>query len=946
MKQNYDGFPTISTGKMMEYLEKEFDYLKLKYMIDDKCLLGRLEKLEKNEQYGRLQKLPPSYIGKTVNSVYGFHYKSRLHSINNFSNVWRKVINNFLNIKGLELLFNEHYYDFEWDMHLEVDFEKSSSVYYRDHMEHQIRNMYMMLMMLDKYGFDKIIKDNFLNNSKSKVSEYVSTRFNDLIEQRVFNSEKQSLLVECSKSYHLKILNTFLNENKEFVEVLRSNDKREIIRVLFSFLKKNNFLNFNDELRDSFYSFFNVNIKGERILEKKPQKSINKNNLISWINKGVNDEILLKAYYSEYTMNYIIYSATIISALFHDISYPLCFFMNMQRRVGQYLPSMNAFTHNTEADIDRIVSVLQPSLLFVLVSEKEIRAKLAKNQKKYDHGVFSAISLLLAFYESGRIHQLSKDKQISIELAALAIYNHNFSYYINDDEKEYYRPVFLQNPISFLLKMCDDLQEWDRKYFELSQKSESVYCPYCLSPLVSYKRYDEEGDMKEQLICCCKGSHYEKEQFFSSRNMYTVTTCNSIDIEKCESGDKYNLIFRLNYNLVDLLHMSQISNTYSWYRAKELRKLKVLLLNQKYYSNEKSDNKINNIYLDYTMTSNPIFLKSKIILTYIIVAILGKHHIFETEAIEETFRENVSKVFPILSEKLSVDLKENADKRYDEDAFLDFFVSQANISLRNGLSSLKPIEIFSLYFYNQLIESCITSNKKNLEKIVVDEYNFLHPNLQINTSKIDEYLRQVSCIFEEHIENACAETLLSLCFEYFQHPGALSLKQRKESMSIKGVLRKKTRFYLKLASYILDSTVSPPTLLDNEKDFISDLTQSAYSPYSGNNTRFKEVVENLLSDAYKIISNQVNVYDSNDFDEYGYEIQYKTQKDILYSIELYCNPINWYQGSSEDYRNFSFKNLDFHSDLFLFEVLGKKIKEEQEARINKQTKPKEDQASN
>lgn len=936
MIYDYDGFPSISTEKMMNYLEEKFDYLKLKYLIDDESLLSELEKLEKNEQYGRLQKLPPSYIGKTVNSVYGFHYKSRLHSINNFSNVWRKVINNFLNIKGLELLFNEHYYDFEWDMHLEVDFEKSSSVYYRDHMEHQIRNMYMMLMMLDKYGFDKIIKENFLHNPKSKVSEYVSTRFADFIDQRSFNSERRALMLKCSKSYHLKTFSSFWDENIELDKVIRSGDKRKLIKVLFDFFKKTNFLNFNDELRDSFYSYFNTNINGKKVFERKTQKNINKNNLISWISCSVDEEILLKAYYAEYTMNYIIYSATIISALFHDISYPLCFFMNMQRRVGQYLPSMNAFTHNTEADIDRIVSVLQPSLLFVLVSEKEIRNKLAKSQEKYDHGVFSAISLLLSFYESGRIHQLSKDKQIAIELAALAIYNHNFSYYINDkDEKEYYRPVFLQNPISFILKMCDDLQEWDRKYFELSQRSESVFCPYCLSPLVSYKKYNENGDMEERLICCCNSSNYEKEQFFSSRNMYTVTTCNSIDIEKRESGEKYNLIFRLNYNLIDLLHMSQISSTYSWYRAKELRKLKVLLLNQKYYSNDKSDNRINNIYLDYTMSNNPIFLKSKIILSYIIIAILGKHHIFETKEIIETFRRNVFKTFPVISKKLSVDLKKNADKQYDEDAFWDFFVSQANNSFKNELYSLKPVDLFSLYFYNQLIESCITSNKKKLEKIVVDEYNSLHPNLQINTSKIDEYLRQISCVFEENIENACAEILLSLCFKYAKDEDLLSDEQIKERIIRKESLRKKLCFYLKLASHILDSAISPPSFLESEKDFISDLTQSPYSPYSGDNTRFKEVVDNLLSDTYKIISNQVNVYDSDNFDKYSYEIQYKTKKDILYSIELYCNPINWYQGSSDEYQKFSTDNLDFHSDLYLFEILGKEIKKIQQDRIEK-----------
>lgn len=87
------------------------------------------------------------------------------------------------------------------------------------------------------------------------------------------------------------------------------------------------------------------------------------------------------------------------------------------------MPSMNAFIHNTGADVDRIVSILKPSLLFTVVPERELRKMISPHADQWDHGVYSAITLLLSFYESGRISQLSADKQAAIEIAAVAIYN-------------------------------------------------------------------------------------------------------------------------------------------------------------------------------------------------------------------------------------------------------------------------------------------------------------------------------------------------------------------------------------------------------------------------------------------------------------------------------------------------------------------------------------------
>ena len=166
----------------------------------------------------------------------------------------------------------------------------------------------------------------------------------------------------------------------------------------------------------------------------------------------------------------------------------------------------------------------------------------------------------------------------------------------------------------YFLKMCDEMQEWDRRYFEISKVDENVFCPNCGSPIISFKEYHDEF-FKESLLCrCCNKlpCTYKKYTFFPHRNMYTVTTCHSIDVSRCND----NLIFRLNYRLIDLLHMSQVSSSYASYRAKELNKLKVLMLDQK-YSTTNCPTLVQNVYLDYTMSANPIFLKARILIDYL-----------------------------------------------------------------------------------------------------------------------------------------------------------------------------------------------------------------------------------------------------------------------------------------------------------------------------------------
>ena len=918
----------FSSKNMLEYL-RDFDYLKEKYLIDDASLLKKLEAFERYEQQGQLQKMPPSYIGKTVNSVYGLTYNKRINTIQNFSIVWQKVINNFLNIKGLELLFNEHYYDFEWDMHLELDFEKSSSTYYRDHMEHQIRNMYMMMVLLDKYGFLKTIKNILLDKTNSKVSDYVKNRYSDFIEKSTFSDSRREVLLDCAKYYFFNQVKDFIDNDETYKASFAENNKEKLVYQLISFFENENFIEFNYEVRVSFFEFFSIKINSDgEISFSDDEVSFSIEKLKVWI-ESISEEVLINSYVKTYTIYYIVRSSAMISALFHDISYPVCFFFNIRRRVGQYLPAMNAFTHNVEADIDRIVSLLQPSLLFVLVSESEIRAKLSKNQKKYDHGVFSAIALLLSFYESGRIHQLSIDKQIAIELAALAIYNHNFSYYINDTgKKEYYRPVFQQNPISYLLKICDDMQEWDRRYFELSEKNSFTYCPVCLSPIIKIKEYDDKNEIRENLLCGCKGKKYAGAQFFPSRNMYIVTTCEEIDINSNKKDSFSDLIFSLNYNLLDLLYMSQISTSYSVYRSKELGKLKTLLLNQRYYDERNSKDKIDNIYLEYTMSNNPIFLKSKIILFYLLkVCEFSSNDICKNiDKIKTTvFEDFYNYVNELKNSLLTINFA-----CIDSNQFYETFELETHEVLKKYVQNEQEFnekQLFLLWFHSLLYDIDSSQNgilwdlfceTFNREYACVDSKSYFD---SVKKSTWDKYLDS----FKTKIQETCSEILIRNILNDVSDELLFTEEQEKQRTNLIKSLKRKTCFYLELAKYIMKSMYDV-SLLPQEKDFVGAMFSLEFTPYEDKNSEFYDLINDLLNDVYRIISNQVNLYD--DFDVSKYKTQYLPQKKMSHVVEKYCNAINWYGYNSESYINFVLSNLDYHSDLIIFEVLGNKIKSE------------------
>ena len=79
-----------------------------------------------------------------LNSLIEFIYGSSEHSkmAEVISLVYEKFIRDFLNIPHLDKLFNEKYFEYEWEMHSNLDAKNFGINFYRDHYFHQVRNLY------------------------------------------------------------------------------------------------------------------------------------------------------------------------------------------------------------------------------------------------------------------------------------------------------------------------------------------------------------------------------------------------------------------------------------------------------------------------------------------------------------------------------------------------------------------------------------------------------------------------------------------------------------------------------------------------------------------------------------------------------------------------------------------------------------------------------------
>lgn len=592
----------LNEKEMKKYFEM-FDPIEKKYHI----LLGDrkddsyweryriFQQYEENHQFSELTKKEFGDIQANLDLVYANKEMSE-DIIDIYDLVCYKIINQYLNVEGIERLFSEKYINFEWEMHLGIDYKGHSMKFYRDHFIHQVRDAFCMECLLSDGNFAQKIKEVLMAEGNSKISRYVCKH----IRQQV---ELQNPVLE-------KYFNT-------------DNDK---------------------------FDFF---------------------------------------------MENTVYMASYMSALFHDIGYPEVNNIQSGRNIMAYIANVYNFGSGY-IDFDRIITILQNSLLFRVVSPAEIRKRI--EAEKIDHATVSALMFLLHFYENGAVYGLEPYKLCAVELAGLAIYNHTNSYACIEDKAKdeclYERNVFVLNPISYLLRICDDLQEWGRIYFEISAKANIILCNQCHTPIV---RRNWKGKDTVYYLCNCNEEQHKGvfepafcRNAFPYRRLYNVTVCRELQI--CYDG-KGNYIYELQYDLERLLYVAYINTSYAKYRVKELNQVKKLMVRQ---------GEQNRGYLKYFVTANIILIKAQIVKEYLRKQAAAKKTI-------DQLREEAEKI--VLERSIPWEAKQNElHKKINSKAkeiYNEHFVSEEAVRKGFHISRKKKIKDYVDKFLPLYIYLCL-----------------------------------------------------------------------------------------------------------------------------------------------------------------------------------------------------------------------------------------------
>lgn len=303
---------------------------------------------------------------------------------------------------------------------------------------------------------------------------------------------------------------------------------------------------------------------------------------------------------------YLIHAVAIIAALTHDIGYPINYMLRITKKLHKFLPLSEAFLHLNDA-MPHLEEILQESLLYQAVSSREIAKRV---RDKQDHGAISAVILLSQYYETGAIYHLRPIERMVIELSALVIYNHTLHYeYMTGEKESRYRNLFGDNPISYLFRLCDDLQEWERVYFDISKGSNFLVCPKCHMPITRLQG--------SSIYSCGCGDTGIKETKFAYRKLTNISACVSLKIKDYEEkgvdkvqedATKRRIIITLEYDMVSLLQLSLYSPQFAKQRSDGIYEIKRMLDDQR---------ELPDIYVEAFLSNNPIAIKVKCLEQYL-----------------------------------------------------------------------------------------------------------------------------------------------------------------------------------------------------------------------------------------------------------------------------------------------------------------------------------------
>jgi len=203
--------------------------------------------------------------------------------------------------------------------------------------------------------------------------------------------------------------------------------------------------------RDHITHAVKVAYVGGRLLERSPELfGFDLDEKISGLLERSKEiqEFLKSAYIDICTLNFdvVVQRAWWLASAFHDLGYPIVYFKGVCGKIKTNYPHIFDRYGYDINDVSRIIPGLKRSLLYQVVDRCKIAEAFTSPKC---HGVWGATELLFRYNSMGDI---DSNTFLAVHLAALAIFQHDFAQEI----------IFEKEPISFLLLLSDEIQEWGR----------------------------------------------------------------------------------------------------------------------------------------------------------------------------------------------------------------------------------------------------------------------------------------------------------------------------------------------------------------------------------------------------------------------------------------------------------------------------------------------------
>lgn len=367
----------------------------------------------------------------------------------------------------------------------------------------------------------------------------------------------------------------------------------------------------------------------------------------------------------EWCYHYIIFSTAIVSSLVHDIGYPITYMKRNLSTIQSFLPLSYLFMGLNDGS-PRIKSLLSGSLLFETVDNDEIFRRLNAD----DHGAYSAIILLCHYYDNGKIFGLEPAKRMIIELSALVIYNHTLRHHFQDEKKyDRYQNVFTDNPISCLFRLCDDMQEWSRVYFEITGKGNFFICDKCKQPIFRHGNEEHWNEQTQkygyEYECSNCGNKAINTVRFPYRRMMNVAPFTEVALYEYGKGEtvsgnseadkqgniqneneirrreEQKWILELKCNKGELLQLARYNSSFAIQRAKGIRELRGLVSGQM---------KFPRIFVKAFVSNNPIAIKIEILKKFLKRDNALQNQIIRKCRYGDSHHDNCRKFYEIISD--------------------------------------------------------------------------------------------------------------------------------------------------------------------------------------------------------------------------------------------------------------------------------------------------------